>query len=153
MARCYNLDMTLEVISAPPDTGLLQAVALLDTLTTWRPTPTAVKALIERARDRLCGEQEIAARCKITPTHLGRLRGKDKTLADLYTQARDREEVAVLLLDYYSRRGAYRTIYDAVNGDNTIRRANVQAAQSVIELADRRRRAARGPNPMSEMME
>ena len=146
--------MTIDVIPVPQDdTSLVAAVTLLETLGNWRPTPTAAKVLIERARDRLCQEQHIASRCGISPAHLAGLRRRDKTLAMLYDEARDREEVAVLLLDYYSRRGAYRTIYDAVNGDNTIRRANVQAAQSVIELADRRRRAARGPNPMSEMME
>lgn len=128
-----------------------RAEQLIAQLSAWRANPTCVSILIERARSRVARDTSIAQAAGITTTHLSRLKRQDATFKELYEAATYDEETAALLLAYFTYRGAHATIYDAVNGGRVMR-AQVQAAQSVIELAERRRRAASGPDPMKELL-
>jgi len=140
----------------PPATAVpvaeQRALDLIDLVSTWKAHPSKVKLLIERARTRTATDKAIAATLGLGPNAIGHHCRKDETFHYLWNQVKYDEETAVLLLAYLTTRGAYATIYDAVNGGRPMR-ANVMAAQSVIELAERRRRAATGPNPMLKALE
>ena len=114
------------------------AEALVSTLATWRAHPTKVRLLIERAKDRLASNAEVANRCGVSPRYLSQMRhAKDPVFGTLYAGALYDERVAVLLLAALTVRGAHATLYDAVNGTK-VQRAQVIAAQTVIEAATRR---------------
>src|SRR4030042_1469047 len=69
------------------------------TLSNWHPHPTKVKVLIERAKDRLASNKEIASRAGIGLCHLSQMRhGPDSTFSQLYEGAMYDEGIAVLLL-------------------------------------------------------
>jgi len=129
-----------------------KALSLIDVMVSWQPHPTKVKLLIERARSRTATDGAIAEALGHRPATLSHIKAKDELFRNLWKEVTYDEETAVLLLAYLTTRGAYATIYDAVNGGRPMR-ANVMAAQSVIELAERRRRAAAGPNPMLKALE
>jgi len=154
--RCYNEDVNaIEVL--PPASAIpvveQKALSLIDLFVSWRPHPTKVKLLIERARSRVATDSAIAEALGHRAATLSHIKQKDEVFRNLWLEVTYDEETAVLLLAYLTTRGAYATIYNAVNGDITLRKANVTAAQSVIELAERRRRAATGPNPMLKALE
>ena len=153
--RCYNEDVNaIEVL--PPASAIpvveQKALSLIDLFVSWRPHPTKVKLLIERARSRVATDSAIAEALGHRAATLSHIKQKDEVFRNLWLEVTYDEETAVLLLAYLTTRGAYATIYDAVNGGRPMR-ANVMAAQSVIELAERRRRAATGPNPMLKALE
>lgn len=135
-----NLPAPLETLS-PRE---LANQHFLDTLSTWVPTPTMAKLLIERSRDRLCADAEVAKRVGITPTHLSLLR-RQQPFRQMYDRVRDSEESSVLLLLHFMPRAACRTIYDALNGAKTFR-GPLEAARQVLDAAERhsdpRRRSA-----------
>ena len=122
----------------PQPVALSPADTLVAALSNWHPHPTKVKVLIERAKDRLASNKEVATRAGIGLCHLSQMRhGSDATFAQLYEGAMYDERVAVLLLAALTIRGAHATLYDAVNGTK-VQRAQVIAAQTVIEAATRR---------------
>ena len=129
-----------------------KAFGLVEVMRQWRPHPTKVKLLIERARSRVCSDAATARTVGVHPNTVAMHKRQDEVFRELWTEVTYDEETAVLLLAYLTTRGAYATIYDAVNGGKPMR-ANVIAAQSVIELAERRRRAATNPDPMQKALD
>ena len=146
---------TQELIPAPQAIPVAEQKAqdLVSIMAEWHPHPTKVKLLIERAASRILTDSAISISLGLHPNTASDYKRKDGTLKYLWNAVQYDEEMAVLLLAYLTTRGAYATMFRAVTGDTTLRRANVQAAQSVIELAERRRRAATGPNPMLKALE
>lgn len=129
-----------------------RAAELIARLSEWRPRPSKVRLLIARAQSRLATDKQVAEDCGLKPKTLDQYKREDQRFRELFTEATYDEEIAVLLLSYLTVRGAHATIYRAVNGDTTLRRANIQAAESVLNLAERRRRAAQGANPLADAL-
>ena len=117
---------------------LSKADTLVAVLQQWRATPTQLKILVERSCDRLATDRQIAERVERSPAWLSVMRrDRDSTFSRLYEAALYDEETAVLLLAYLTHRGAHATLYRAVNG-KPVQRAQIIAAQTVIEAATRR---------------
>jgi len=113
---------------------------LVATLQQWRPTPTQTAMLIERCCDRIATDAQIAERAGKSASLLTKLKArKDSVFARVYDSAMYDEETAVLVLAYYANRGALATLYRAVNG-RPVQRAQVIAAQAIIDTATRRQR-------------
>jgi hypothetical protein len=132
--------MTTE-IAIPPQSlpaELSKADALVAVMQGWHATPTQLKMLVERCCDRLATDREIAERTGRKANWLSYMRRQhDTPFSRLYEAALYDEETAVLLLAYLTHRGAHATLYRAVNG-KPVQRAQVIAAQTVIEAATRR---------------
>lgn len=115
------------------------AANIVATLATWRPHPTKVRLLLERARDRLASEATIAGRVGIGRKTLSHYRHdpRDSVFRTLYPLVAHDERYAVLVLAALTMRGAHATLYDAVNGGR-VSKAQISATQIVIDSADRR---------------
>jgi hypothetical protein len=128
-----------------------KASSLVLVLQSWRPSPTQMALVIERCCDRIATDATIAERCGKSRGWLSEMRrDKTSTFARVYDSAMYDEETAVLVLAYYANRGALATLYRAVNG-RPVQRAQVIAAQAVIDTATRRQRQ-REYDPLPALM-
>jgi hypothetical protein len=119
----------------PTELALAQRY-LKDTLRTWKPRPSMLRVLVERAKDRMATNREVAERAHISYRQMVRMR-TDPTFRQVFDSVEATEETSVLLLLHYMPRAACRTLYEAFNGQEA-HKATIQAAQAIIDAAERR---------------